>query len=60
MTNRFGFVMVGLVVAKDVVLIVKQERIKRLKRTAMATTILLWSLLSIINMSSPLLYTVLI
>ena len=60
MTNRFGFVMVGLVVAKDVVLIVKQERIKRLKRTAMATTILLWSQLSIINMSSPLLYTVLI
>ena len=42
-TNRLGFVMVGLVVAKDVVLVVKhskvkEERRKRLKRTAMATT----------------------
>ena len=65
MTNRLGFVMVGLVVVKDVVLVVKhskvkQERRKRLKRTAMATAILICSQLSIMNMFSPLLYIVLI
>ena len=48
MTNRLGFVMVGLVVVKDVVLVVKhskvkQERRKSLKRTAMAKMILLCS-----------------
>ena len=60
-TNRLGFAMVGLVVAKDVVLVVKhskvkQERRKRLKRTAMATTIWLCFQLCIMNMFSPLCY----
>ena len=52
-TNRLGFALVGLVVAKDVVaVVVKQERRKRLKRTAMATMILLCSQQSIMNMFS--------
>ena len=38
--NRLGFALVGLVVAIDVVaIVVKQERRKRLKRTAMAKMI---------------------
>ena len=51
--NRLGFALVGLVVAIDVVaIVVKQERRKRLKRTAMATMILLCFQLSIMNMFS--------